>query len=93
PTVSLKERIAALQQKTTAGGSRPGPLPSASASAGQAAILKSKIAAFEEKGGTPVPRGSFGMGAVPSEEERESSRKRGELYGNRIQHHGVPLSA
>lgn len=84
PPVNLKERIAALQQRTT---SPPAPLtaqptggkgnaPSAPGS------LKDKIAKFEERGGTPVPRGSFGFGAPPVNDG--SVKKRGELYGNRI---------
>lgn len=46
-----------------------------------AGALRDKIAKFERKGGVPVPRGSFGLGAPPTV---EGPRKRGELYGNRI---------
>lgn len=43
--------------------------------------FRDKIAKFERKGGVPVPRGSFGLGAPPAS---DGPRKRGELYGNRI---------
>ncbi|KAK1222952.1 hypothetical protein PQX77_014188 [Marasmius sp. AFHP31] len=45
--------------------------------------LKDRIAKFEKKGGVPVPRGSFGLGAPPIAENGPAKR-RGELYGNRI---------
>ena len=45
--------------------------------------LKDKIAQFEQKGGVPVPRGSFGLGAPPISDNIQARRK-GELYGNRI---------
>ncbi|KAG6335161.1 hypothetical protein ID866_3923 [Astraeus odoratus] len=51
--------------------------------------LRDKIAKFEEKGGIPVPRGSFAMG-VPSPTESGAAKRRGELYGNRIQGLGRP---
>ena len=44
--------------------------------------MKDKIAKFERKGGVPVPRGSFGLGAPPA---TEGPKRQGELYGNRIQ--------
>lgn len=44
--------------------------------------LKDKIANFERKGAVPVPRGRFGTSAPPIADG--SSRKRGELYGNRV---------
>jgi len=43
--------------------------------------LRDRIAKFEKKGGVPVPRGSFGLGAPPS---ADGPQRRGELYGNRI---------
>ncbi|KAL5529592.1 hypothetical protein ACEPAG_5577 [Sanghuangporus baumii] len=50
--------------------------------------LRERIAKFEQKGGVPVPRGSFGIGAPPPPVEQthegRAARKRGELYGNRI---------
>lgn len=45
--------------------------------------LRDKIAKFEQRGGTPIPRGSFGMGAPPPQEDL-STRKKGEMLGNRI---------
>lgn len=44
--------------------------------------MKDRIAKFERKGGVPVPRGSFGLGAPPT---GEGLKRQGELYGNRIQ--------
>jgi len=41
--------------------------------------LRSKIAKFESKGGVPIPRGSFGLGA-PADGQSASR----EMYGNRI---------
>ncbi|KAL5511273.1 hypothetical protein ACEPAH_4488 [Sanghuangporus vaninii] len=50
--------------------------------------LRERIAKFEQKGGVPVPRGSFGFGAPPPPVEQthegRAARKKGELYGNRI---------
>ena len=43
--------------------------------------FRDKIAKFERKGGVPVPRGRFGLGAPPTS---EGPRRQGELYGNRI---------
>ncbi|KAF8077560.1 hypothetical protein FPV67DRAFT_1647719 [Lyophyllum atratum] len=83
PQVNLKERIAALNQRNVSPGPRPTspsiPSPAAPNSAG----LRDKIAKFEKKGGVPVPRGSFGLGAPPLAENGPLKR-RGELYGNRI---------
>jgi hypothetical protein len=45
--------------------------------------LRERISKFEQKGGTPVPRGSFGLGAA-TPEDTGASRRRGELYGNRV---------
>ncbi|KAK0211717.1 hypothetical protein IW262DRAFT_355838 [Armillaria fumosa] len=84
PQVNLKERIAALQQRNVSQTQRPS-VPSLSTN--QPLIpssgLRDKIAKFEQKGGVPVPRGSFGLGAPPTAENGQT-RKRGELYGNRI---------
>ncbi|KAF5331033.1 hypothetical protein D9619_005262 [Psilocybe cf. subviscida] len=80
----LKERIAALEQRNAA--NRP-TSPTAGVPSGtgsnvpHAAGFKDKIAKFEKKGGVPVPRGRFGLGAPPTV---EGPRKQGELYGNRI---------
>ena len=45
--------------------------------------LRDKIARFEAAGGTPIPRGSFGMGATPSHDD-DISRRTGEMLGNRV---------
>ncbi|TFY59948.1 hypothetical protein EVG20_g7605 [Dentipellis fragilis] len=80
--VNLKERIAALQQQRSNG------LPSnpsshrGGATSPPTGTLRDKIAKFEEKGGTPVPRGSFGIG-VPPQDDGPNSKSR-ELYGNRV---------
>ncbi|KAH9843120.1 uncharacterized protein C8Q71DRAFT_820219 [Rhodofomes roseus] len=42
--------------------------------------LRDKIASFEKQGAVPVPRGSFGLGALPMDDG--SSRRRGEMIGN-----------
>ncbi|KAE9386393.1 hypothetical protein BT96DRAFT_539601 [Gymnopus androsaceus JB14] len=91
PPVNLKERIAALQQKNVSSQSqRPTSPPltspnsvsgSGSAPQSNVAALREKIAKFEKKGGIPVPRGSFGLGAPPPD---RGQKKSGELYGNRI---------
>ncbi|KAF5372800.1 hypothetical protein D9757_011118 [Collybiopsis confluens] len=97
PQVNLKERIAALQQKNAGQTQRPTsptltssvPAGSGSYSAGQTgqtsnvAALREKIARFEKKGGVPVPRGSFGIGAPPPDSSQPKAASR-ELYGNRI---------
>ncbi|KAG7448342.1 uncharacterized protein BT62DRAFT_930424 [Guyanagaster necrorhizus] len=84
PPVNLKERIAALQQRNVSQTQRPS-VPSLSVN--QPTVpsggLRDKIAKFEQKGGIPVPRGSFGLGAPPTAESKQT-RKKGELYGNRI---------
>lgn len=54
--------------------------------------MRDKIAKFEEKGGIPVPRGSFGMG-TPQLAENAPAKKRGELYGNRVQNMGRPAGS
>lgn len=88
PAVNLKERIAALQQRNvtppsqrTSSTSPPATSPNASPSSANA--LRDKIAKFEKRGGVPIPRGSFGLGAPPPAENGQSKR-RGELYGNRL---------
>jgi hypothetical protein len=85
---NLKERIAALEQRNaeSATSSRAtSPTPSITSNSGHSAqsngALRDRIARFEKKGGVPVPRGRFGLGAPPAV---EGPRKRGELYGNRI---------
>ncbi|KAF9789749.1 hypothetical protein BJ322DRAFT_989542, partial [Thelephora terrestris] len=45
--------------------------------------LRDKIARFEAAGGTPIPRGSFGMGPMPHHED-DVSRRKGEMLGNRV---------
>lgn len=80
----MKERIAALQQRT----SSPSPTPSPTLPPREASLtpprgsLRDKIAKFERKGGVPIPRGSFAMGAPPPDEA--GSTKSRELYGNRV---------
>ncbi|KAF9218365.1 hypothetical protein BS17DRAFT_721249, partial [Gyrodon lividus] len=88
--VNLKERIAALQQRNVS------PTLHQSAQAASRGIpvsgmgaLRDKIAKFEEKGGVPVPRGSFAMG-TPQLAENAPAKKRGELYGNRLPGLGRP---
>lgn len=77
---TLRERIAALQQRSAS--------PSANAQAvsaknlriaSEGKSLKDKIANFEKRGGTPVPRSSFGL--APPSQDKASSR---EMYGNRF---------
>ncbi|KAF8176049.1 hypothetical protein BJ912DRAFT_808775, partial [Pholiota molesta] len=79
PATNLKERIAALEQRNAEkGAARPtSPTPGGVGANG----FRDKIAKFEKKGGVPVPRGSFGLGAPPAS---DGPRRRGELYGNRI---------
>ncbi|KAA1469275.1 hypothetical protein DENSPDRAFT_595379 [Dentipellis sp. KUC8613] len=80
--VNLKERIAALQQQRNNGlPSNPSSVRGGATSP-PTGTLRDKIAKFEEKGGTPVPRGSFGIG-VPPQDEGPNSKSR-ELYGNRV---------
>lgn len=88
--VNLKERIAALQQRNVS----PSPqqtsqFASKNLPSSGTGCLRDKIAKFEEKGGIPVPRGSFGMGG-PQLAENAPAKKRGELYGNRVQNIGRP---
>ena len=89
---NLKERIAALEQRNSGIGGpnqRPTspipngtPVPGSSSNAVPPATgFRDKIAKFERKGGVPVPRGRFGLGAPPVS---EGPRRQGELYGNRI---------
>lgn len=88
PAVNLKERIAALQQRNIAHNPRstsPPAVPVSSQNSKHEAPkgLRDRIAKFEQKGGVPIPRGSFGLGAPPVPENGQQKR-RGELYGNRI---------
>ncbi|KAG6915743.1 hypothetical protein DXG01_010040 [Tephrocybe rancida] len=88
PPGNLKERIAALQQRNVSSSSpadRPSSpsVPVTTNVGPNSAGLRDKIARFEKKGGVPVPRGSFGLGAPPLAENGPLKR-RGELYGNRI---------
>ncbi|KIL67060.1 hypothetical protein M378DRAFT_326364 [Amanita muscaria Koide BX008] len=82
--INLKDRIAALEQRTstppTPEASQPKPtgIPQLTNNV----HLRDKIAKFERKGGVPVPRGRFGMGAPPIDSGKP--KKQGELYGNRI---------
>ena len=100
-TVSLKDRIAALglQDRTTAQSTPPSqsttPLStpasafvSTSSGSSTSARVRDKAAQFEAIGGTPVPRGSFGLGAPPI---FARLKKTGELYGNRIPGAQPPL--
>ncbi|KAF9447578.1 hypothetical protein P691DRAFT_706478, partial [Macrolepiota fuliginosa MF-IS2] len=90
PPVNLKERIAALQQRTGSNASAaqrsvsPTPQPTSHQGAAptSASALREKIARFEKKGGVPVPRGSFGLGAPPPVDGHP--RRQNELYGNRL---------
>lgn len=86
---NLKDRIAALQQRSVSGTTPPQqpsstpPKSNAGSNAGPTTgSLRSKIAKFESKGGVPIPRGSFGMGAPPEQPQGHSVSR--ELYGNRI---------
>ncbi|KAF8646922.1 hypothetical protein AX16_007014 [Volvariella volvacea WC 439] len=99
---SLKERIAALEQQGNAAQRATSPPPvgrlstsnldrgSGGAAATGATSLRDKIARFEKKGGVPVPRGSFAMGAPPPKEESQV-KKKGELFGNRVSSGGRRL--
>ncbi|KAF7328945.1 hypothetical protein MVEN_02524400 [Mycena venus] len=102
-SMSLKERIAALQQKEDrdreqrARATSPQPpvthgngAPAVALPASASAgALRAKIAQFESKGPVPVPRGSFGMGAPP-ESAAPKRRADGMLYGNRMQPARIP---
>ncbi|KAG2052811.1 hypothetical protein BDR06DRAFT_860763, partial [Suillus hirtellus] len=81
PPVNLKERIAALQQRNVSPSQQQ--FASKNLPSSGTGCLRDKIAKFEEKGGVPVPRGSFAMGA-PQLAENAPAKKRGELYGNRV---------
>ncbi|TDL24986.1 hypothetical protein BD410DRAFT_71607 [Rickenella mellea] len=91
---NLKERIAALQQRSTSPHhgqqqqTSPGTAQTSSSSGNDITpprgSLRDKIAKFEKKGGIPVPRGSFGLGAPTPAPADAALRRRGELYGNRI---------
>ena len=88
PPTNLKERIAALEQRnggSDASSRATSPTPSVASTIPNgvqaAGALRDKIAKFEKKGGVPVPRGSFGLGAPPTS---EGHRRLGELYGNRM---------
>ncbi|KAG6888367.1 hypothetical protein C0992_008669 [Termitomyces sp. T32_za158] len=83
---NLKERIAALEQRNVLPSSDRPLSPSIPLTPGavpNSAGLRDRIAKFERKGGVPVPRGSFGLGAPPIAENAPLKR-RGELWGNRI---------
>ncbi|EJD53192.1 hypothetical protein AURDEDRAFT_110913 [Auricularia subglabra TFB-10046 SS5] len=86
--VPLSERIAALQGKVVSPPARaPSPggalVPgSAESTLSRAGTLRDKIARFEQKGGVPIPRGSFGLGAPPS--HTNVPQRKGELWGNRL---------
>ncbi|KAF8222482.1 hypothetical protein L208DRAFT_597440 [Tricholoma matsutake] len=82
PSVNLKERIAALQQRSLSIDVRPSS-PTAITPSPTSAGLRDKIAKFEKRGRVPAPRGSFGLGAPPPAENGPQKR-RGELYGNRL---------
>ncbi|KAI0797472.1 hypothetical protein C8Q75DRAFT_2051 [Abortiporus biennis] len=87
PQVNLKDRIAALQQLSDGHEHHPAHpaslIPTSRSTSGQhTGSLRDKIATFEKKGAVPVPRGSFGIGAPPVDDG--SSKKKGELYGNRV---------
>ncbi|KAJ7159820.1 hypothetical protein C8R43DRAFT_820515, partial [Mycena crocata] len=91
---SLKERIAALQERERAERSTSPPLRDTHTHAVApqptgAGALRDKIAHFkslETKGGVPAPRGSFGLGAPPE----SAPKKRAELYGNMMQPARIP---
>ncbi|KAJ7086477.1 hypothetical protein B0H15DRAFT_351276 [Mycena belliarum] len=91
--MSLKERIAALQEREARDkehASSPSAPPIVPAAHGPApAALRAKIAQFESKGAVPAPRGSFGMGAPPDVQPK----RRAELYGNRMQPARIPSAA
>ncbi|EIN07012.1 hypothetical protein PUNSTDRAFT_135710 [Punctularia strigosozonata HHB-11173 SS5] len=97
---NLKERIAALQQRSTSPPAQPSspplnglapksPTGSNVPASPSTNSLRDKIARFEQRGGTPVPRGRFGMG-VPPVAPSGASQKKGMLYGNRVEGLGRP---
>jgi hypothetical protein len=100
-TVSLKDRIAALglqdrtitqptpsSQSTTPLSTTASGFASTSPGSSTSVRVKDKAAQFEAIGGTPVPRGSFGLGVPPIVAKL---KKTGELYGNRIPGSQPPL--
>jgi hypothetical protein len=102
-TVSLKDRIAALglqdrtttqstphshSQSTTPLSTPASGFVSTSPGSSASARVKDKAAQFEAIGGTPVPRGSFGLGAPPIVAKL---KKTGEFYGNRVPGGQPPL--
>src|ERR1700761_47683 len=86
---SLKDRIAALQQKTNTPGSTQNN-SNRNITPGSGGRIVDKIASFEKKGGAPpVPRGSFGLGPAPT-----SGRPAGrDFYGNRFASTPLPIPA
>ena len=94
PPINLKERIAAIEQLNASPKSRSeSPNPSGIPQLATNNALRDKIAKFERKGGVPVPRGRFGLGAPPADSGKP--RKHGEMYGNRIPRavsRGVPTT-
>ncbi|KZT70087.1 hypothetical protein DAEQUDRAFT_810829 [Daedalea quercina L-15889] len=83
PPVNLKDRIAALQQRNAGSNQSDARQPSSLTNGTRATgSLRDRIASFEKQGAVPVPRGSFGLGAPPVDDG--SSRRRGELIGNRV---------
>ncbi|KZV85536.1 hypothetical protein EXIGLDRAFT_254979 [Exidia glandulosa HHB12029] len=84
----LSERIAKLQGKTTTASppsrtpSPGGSLAASDSPLARAGTLRDKIARFEKKGGVPIPRGSFGLGAPPA--HTAAPQRKGELYGIRV---------
>lgn len=97
PQGNLKDRIAALQQRNVSAShphdNHPPPSLTAVPRIGTGATvgsLREKIASFEKKGAVPTPRGSFGIGAPPVDDG--SSRRKGELYGNRVPGLSKPIA-
>lgn len=97
PQGNLRDRIAALQQRNVSSShthdqhSPPSLIPTSRIGAGAATqSLREKIASFEKKGAVPAPRGSFGIGAPPVDDG--SSRRKGELYGNRVPGLSKPIA-
>lgn len=80
PPVNLKDRIAALQQRNASSANHGS--EAANSRLPGANSLKDKIANFERKGAVPVPKGRFGTSAPLAADG--STKKRGELYGNRV---------
>jgi len=80
-STTLRERIAALQQRGTS--PQPTSPPRSKTPTGVSntnnTALRDKIARFEEKGGVPIPRGSFALGAP-----LQLGKPTHEILGNRI---------